>query len=205
MSLNNINSVEKAFTLQSNQYDHYEECHLTLGWMRRRVRNQLLMHLKAGNKILEINAGTGQDAVFLAEKGFRVHATDISAGMIEQIKHKINSPYLRERISLQQCSFTDLAEIKCGPFDYIFSNFGGLNCIPDLKESLKFFPSLLKPGGKTTLVIMPPVCPWEISHALTGKFKTAFRRFKKHGASAHIEGIYFTSYYHSPSKVLKAL
>jgi len=205
MSLSNINNVEKAFTLQSDQYDLYEEGHLTLRWMRRRVRNHLLSHLKTGDKIFEINAGTGLDAVFLAERGFNVHATDISGGMIEQIKKKIESQSLIERVSLQQCSFTNLSEITCGPFDYIFSNFGGLNCIPDLKETLKFFPSLLKPGGKATLVIMPPLCPWEISHALIGKFKTAFRRFKQDGTSAHIEGVYFNSYYHSPSNVLKSL
>ena len=203
MSSNTFESVIEAFTRQSIQYDLYEEDHLTLRWMRNQVRKHLLSFLKPNDMILEINAGTGLDAVFLAKKGWRVHATDISEGMISQLKLKIDSLSLNDKITVQQCSFTELSEIKVGPFDHIFSNFGGLNCLDDLNEAIKFFPSLLKEGGKVTVVIMPPVCPWEILLALKGKFRTPFRRLKKKGTSAHIEGIYFTSYYHSVSKVLK--
>lgn len=205
MALNTFEIVREAFTRQSVQYDLYEEDHFTLRWMRKQVRGHLLSFLKPNDTILEINAGTGLDAVFFAKKGWRVHATDISEGMIEQMKLKISSFSLIDRITVQQCSFTELSEIKVGPFDHIFSNFGGLNCLRDLNEATKFFPSLLKEGGKVTIVIMPPVCPWEISLALTGKFRTAFRRLKSQGTPAHIEGIYFKSYYHSVSSALKAL
>ncbi len=99
---------------------------------------------------------------------------------------------------------------KCIPynrksFDYIFSNFGGLNCIDDLSEVFKHFKKILKPGGRITLVIIPPVCPWELALLFTGKFKTAFRRLHKNGVIANIEGIKFTTYYHNLSKTIKAL
>jgi ubiquinone/menaquinone biosynthesis C-methylase UbiE len=205
MSPDTFENVIEAFSRQSVQYDLYEEDHLILRWMRKQVRDHLVSFLKPNDMILEINAGTGMDAVFLAKKGWRVHATDISDGMLEQIKLKINSLSLNDKVTIQKCSFTELSEIKAGPFDHIFSNFGGLNCLCDLNETTKFFPSLLKEGGKVTIVIMPPVCPWEISFVLTGKFDAAFRRLKRKGTSAHIEGIYFKSYYHSVSGALKAL
>jgi ubiquinone/menaquinone biosynthesis C-methylase UbiE len=205
MPPNTFESVIEAFSRQSIHYDLYEEDHLTLRWMRKQVREHLLSFLNPNDMILEINAGTGLDAVFFAKKGWRIHATDISEGMIEQMKLKVSSLSLMDKVTIQQCSFTELSEIKAGPFDHIFSNFGGLNCLQDLNEAIIFFPSLLKEGGKVTIVIMPPVCPWEISLALKGKFNAAFRRLSRKGTSAHIEGIYFICYYHSVSSALKAL
>ena len=196
---------EEAFSRQSTFYDLLEEKNQILKWMRYQVRNHVLSFLKPGDRILEINAGTGLDAVFFAQKGFNIYATDISKGMIEQLNAKVKEKNLSGNIKVQQCSFTELNKINSEPFDYIFSNFGGLNCLPVLEDALKFFPGLLKPGGRITLVIMPKICPWEIAHIFLGRWKTAFRRLGKNGTSAHIEGVYFKSFYHSPESVLKAL
>ncbi len=125
--------------------------------------------------------------------------------MIYQLKCKAERNNLNNLISVQQCSFTELDKISCGPFDYIFSNFGGLNCTPDLREVTKFFPDLLKKKGKITMVLMPRVCPWEIALIFRGHLKTAFRRFKKSGHKSHIEGIYFNTFYYSPRQAVKAL
>ena len=46
----------------------------------------LLKHLPDGARILEIGCGCGRDALFLAEHGFRVVATDASAGMLEAFR-----------------------------------------------------------------------------------------------------------------------
>jgi ubiquinone/menaquinone biosynthesis C-methylase UbiE len=197
--------AEEAFSRQSTSYDLLEEENQILKWMRRQVRNHILSFLKPGDKILEINAGTGIDAVFFAERGYDVYVTDISRGMIEQLNGKVRRLNLSERIKVQQCSFTELNKINSGPFDYIFSNFGGLNCLANLEDVIKFLPLLLNPKGRITLVIMPEICPWEIALILRGQWKTAIRRLKKNGTSAHIEGIYFKSFYHSPDEVTKAL
>ena len=173
--------------------------------MRGEVRNHVMSFLRKSDKILEINAGTGTDAVFFAKKGFNVHATDISGGMIYQLKNKVIKYSLKDQISVQQCSFTELNKITCGPFNYIFSNFGGLNCTPDLLEVTKFFPDLLNRNGRITLVLMPPLCPWEIALIFRGQFKTAFRRLKKYGTRSHLEGKYFNTFYYSPQKTIEAL
>ena len=197
--------VAEAFTRQSSNYDQYEEGNHILKWMRQQVRNHALEFLKLGDKILELNSGTGIDAEFFAEKGFTIHCTDLTSGMINQMQNKFSQKKLSDKITVQQCSFTELNKIGDKKFDFIFSNFGGLNCIPDLNEVTKFFPSLLNNKGKVCLVIMPPVCPWEIVQCVRGKFKFAFRRLKRNGTLAFIEGVRFTTFYFTPGDVMKAL
>ena len=197
--------VAEAFTRQSSNYDQYEEGNHILKWMRQQVRNHALEFLKPGDKILELNSGTGIDAEFFAEKGFTIHCTDLTSGMINQMQNKFSNKNLSDKITLQQCSYTELDKIGDRKFDMIFSNFGGLNCIPDLNEVTKFFPSLLNNKGEVCLVIMPPLCPWELIQSLRGKFKFAVRRLNKNGTLANIEGIIFTTFYFTPGEVMKAL
>jgi methylase of polypeptide subunit release factors len=88
---------------------------------------------RSSGSILELNAGTGSDAAYFADKGFLVHATDVADGMVNAIKEK--AARLPERLTVQQLSFTELESVEGAPFDLVFSNFGGLNCIPDLRLS----------------------------------------------------------------------
>jgi ubiquinone/menaquinone biosynthesis C-methylase UbiE len=200
-----FSEVNKAFSKQSIIYDSYEENNKILAWMRKQVRNAALSFLKKDDTILEMNSGTGTDAVFFAKKGFKVLATDLSDGMIEKIELKVNHEKLSDLIDVLQCSYTELDRIQNRKFDFIFSNFGGLNCVSDLNLVTKHFPSVLNNDGIVCLVIMPPVCPWEIIQLLRGKIKFAFRRFNKSGLRANIEGVSFYTYYFSHRKIMSAL
>jgi len=197
--------VNKAFSHQSFVFDDYESGNVILKWMRSVTRLHLLRYLNAGDKILELNSGTGLDAVFLAEKGYRVHCIDIAEGMLNKLDEKIKIKELQEKISFQELSFTNLNNLEEKSFDYIFSNFGGLNCAENLSSVFSQFSEILKPGGKVTLIIIPPICPWEIALAFKGNFKTAFRRFHKKGIEANVEGIKFQTYYYTVSDAQKAL
>ncbi len=199
-----FDSVNKAFSKQSHHYDKDDEENIILQWMRKVVRGHVLNYLKKGDRILELNAGTGLDALYFSSRGHTVHATDLAEGMVSAINEKISKANAVQKLSCEQCSYTELNKIKQPPFNYVFSNFGGLNCIPDLMEVIKHLPLLLAPGAYVTFVVMPPVCPWEMSFMLRGNFKGAFRRFNKGGVKAHLEGEYFQTYYFTPSEVVKA-
>jgi ubiquinone/menaquinone biosynthesis C-methylase UbiE len=164
-----FNNVNKAFSRQSIIYDEYDRENSTLTWMRKQVMKHVLKFLRSNDKILELNSGTGIDAEFFAETGFTVHCTDLSDGMVEQMKRKFSLEKYSDKVTIQQCSFTELDKIGDKKFDFIFSNFGGLNCIPDLRESTRFYPSLLNKNGRVCLVILPPICPWEIIQLFRGK------------------------------------
>jgi ubiquinone/menaquinone biosynthesis C-methylase UbiE len=205
----NINEhlAEAAFSSQSGIFDKIYSDNTIVNYKRERVRAHVLQYLAPGSSILELNSGTGEDALFFAQHGHKVHATDISTGMQQQLMQKVEQAGVEEMVSNELCSFTKLSELKNkGPYDLIFSNFAGLNCTDELDKLLASFNDLLKPSGMVTLVILPKFCLWETLLVFKGKFRTATRRFfSRNGASAHIEGTYFKCWYYNPSFVVKHL
>lgn len=197
-------SINKAFSRQSELFDDYEKRNEILKWMRSITHKHVLKHLRKNDKILELNSGTGIDAVFFSAKGFRIHCIDISDGMIKKLGEKVNSLKMDNYISYQLLSFTELDKLEIKSFDYIFSNFGGLNCTPDLSLLFSQFRTILKPGGRISLVMIPPICPWELALLFKGKFRTAFRRLNKI-VIANVERVNFPVYYYSVSDTVKAL
>jgi len=203
----NEQKASEAFSRQSKVFDERYGKDGIIQYKRQRVRQHILQNLKPDNLLLELNCGSGEDALFFASHGFRVHATDISEGMLEVLKEKVDSSNCEDRISIEKCSFTQLESLKNrGPFDYIYSNFGGLNCTGELEKVLSSFEALLKPEGKLTLVIISKFCLWETLLLFRGKFKTAFRRFfSGKGREAKVEGQHFKCWYYSPAFVKEQL
>jgi len=199
--------AEAAFTTQSVIFDQLYSGNTIVNYKRVRVRDHVLQYLAPNSFILELNSGTGEDALFFAQKGHRVHATDISTGMQQELKRKVEMNGLQSRISNELCSYTMLHQLKNkGPYDHIFSNFAGLNCTDELGKVLASFNNLLKPGGTITLVILPKFSLWEFLLIFKGKFRTAFRRFfSSNGSKAHIEGTYFKCWYYNPSFIVNSL
>lgn len=204
----NETKAASAFSKQALVFDAYDAGNTIIHYKRGRVREHVLRFLQPGSSILELNAGTGEDALFFARQGHHVHATDIAIGMQAKLREKVKQQGYVELITSEVCSFTDLPALKeKGPYDLIFSNFAGLNCTRELEEVLRSFNPLLKPGGQVTLVILPPFSLWEFLLLFRGHFKTAFRRFfgRKKGAPAHVEGVHFRCWYYPPSFVKRIL
>jgi ubiquinone/menaquinone biosynthesis C-methylase UbiE len=196
-----------AFSNQSIVFDELYLGDAIIQYKRRRVRNHVMQHLPKGSNILELNSGTGEDAIFFAQNGYKVHATDVSEGMQSQLKKKIEMLGLTDTVSSELCSYTRLDGLqRQGSYDLIFSNFAGLNCTGELDKVLASFLPLLKPGGAVTLVVLPKFCLWETLLVFKGKFKTAFRRFfSGNGRKAHVQGVHFTCWYYNPSYITKRL
>ena len=203
-----VNSLSEAvnigFSRQSYDYDHADKNNPILQDMRSQVYTHVEKYLKPESHMLEINAGTGIDALHFIAAGHRVHATDLSDGMIDQIQNKIQSLDHTYRLTCQQLSFQRLDLVSEKNFGYVFSNFGGLNCIDDLTLVTRHLPSLLRPGAFVTVVIMPPMCVWELLWVFKGSWRKAFRRLRKGGTTAHLSGAYFKTYYHSLKKIRRA-
>ena len=205
----NINeeNVETAFSKQAIIFDDLYANDSIIQYKRKRVRELIKRTIPAKCNILELNCGTGEDAIWLANEGHLVHATDISANMLEVLHQKVKSSKLENRISYELCSFSALDKLCYrGPYDLIFSNFAGLNCTGELEKVLQYFSPLLKPEGIVTLVILPPFCLWESLLIFKGMFKTATRRLlNKNGTPAKVEGSPFKCWYYKPSVITNHL
>jgi ubiquinone/menaquinone biosynthesis C-methylase UbiE len=178
--------------------------HTVIGSMQRAlVYEQLAVHLKASppKKILEINCGTGEDAIWLGKQHFEVIATDISEKMIEVAQSKTSL----EKLRFVQSDMNGIhKEFSPNSFELILSNFGGLNCLAPVELATFFenIASVLKPNGKMILVIMPKNTIWEQSYFLLKmEFKKIFRR-KGAFAMANVDGEKVKTYYYNPKDIV---
>ena len=202
MSQQQFPAIAEAFSRTAEKYDSFAGDHPHLTRMRNKVYNHLNKLLPRGSRILELNAGTGTDAVALAQRGYHVHATDLASGMLGRARDKVEQLGLGEQITIQQCSFTELDQIQGAPFDAVFSDLGGLNCIPNLTPVIRELPRVLKLGGLVTWVLMPPICLWEMAEIFRGHFRLAFRRLAQRGTRSRLEGLHFDVYYFTPRQVM---
>ncbi|HEX5169220.1 MAG TPA: class I SAM-dependent methyltransferase [Cyclobacteriaceae bacterium] len=197
-------SVNDAFSKQSRYFDDEDDRNPVLQYMRAQVYKNVDKYIRPNSNILEINAGTGIDALRFVQCGHTVLATDLSDGMIQQIERKKELLQLKNKLRCTQLSYENLGQLKGQKFDFVFSNMGGLNCLDDLTKVTRHLPALLKPSARITWVVMPPTYLWELIGLLKGNLKSAFRRFHTKGTIAHLEGEYFKTYYHSLSAIKRA-
>ncbi len=199
-------NINKGFSKISHEYEQFDKTSSLVTWMRMRVRNHFEKNATPKGRILEINCGSGIDAVYFAKNGYQVHATDIATGMINYVEQKIKSENLENNLSCELLSFDELNSLNTKKFNHIFSNFGGLNCssLTELETVFNSFDNLLAPNGTITLVIMPKICMWEFLRIFKGQ-KSAFRRLKKGGVIANIEGEKVHTYYHTKKQIKNLL
>src|SRR6478752_1492799 len=162
--------------------------------------NPLLKEMGSSLNILEINCGTGEDALHLACMGHKVVATDASEAMIEQAKAKFNS----NNVEFITCSFENLSSTFAGKkFDLILSDFGGLNCIDAeaMKKLCIALSALTTTNGKLFFVLLSDRCIWEMAYyGIRAKFIQAFRRFKK-SVDFKVDDRVMPVYYYSSGKL----
>lgn len=199
-----LGTATTAFSAQSSVFDAIDAANPLIGWVRDRVRQQALAAMKPGDSVLELNAGTGIDSVYFAERGMQVCATDGASGMVHQLRAKeAQHPHLT--LEVIPCSFLELERLGDRRFQHVFSNFGGLNCTDRLDLVLKGLDRVLHVGGTCTLVIMPRSSPWELFSAFAGNLRLSSRRWRKSGAEAWVEGVPFQCHYYSPRYILRHL
>src|SRR6266571_1663797 len=176
-------SVTPPFDAIADTYDDTFS-NSSIGRVQRRlVWMELDRTFRAGQRILEINCGTGIDALHLATRGIEVMACDSSPRMIAVARRRLAASSVRAAIDFRCLPVEQIALLeKEGPYDGIFSNFAGLNCVLDLIGAARGLARLVRPGGKAILCLFGRLCLWEISSYLVRcRFKKAFRRFHRNG------------------------
>jgi ubiquinone/menaquinone biosynthesis C-methylase UbiE len=132
----------------------------SFGEDRAKVRDQLaeMLELKAGDRVLEIGAGTGEDSMRILDRigsHGQLVAQDISSGMLELARRKLS--YAGEKVDflVSNAAYLPLADAT---FDAVF-HFGGINEFGDVRRSLAEMARVVRPGGKV-VVGDEGVAPW---------------------------------------------
>lgn len=166
-----------AFDAVAVDYDR-DFTHSLVGAAQRRIvwqsLDDSLRQRGRPSSVLELNCGTGEDALHMARAGHRVVATDVSGGMLRVAFDKFERAGLghlaqARRLDLQALARGEVtAQDLGGPFDLVFSNFGGLNCLsPEALGALAApLAACLAPQGQAIAVVMPRLCLWESAWAL---------------------------------------
>jgi SAM-dependent methyltransferase len=167
-----------AFDRLAGSYDDVFTYSVVGRAQRNLVRNKLRQAFRAGGRILEINCGTGEDALFLASRGVSVVACDGSPAMIAAARQKLARAAPPARVAFQTIPNERLSELTShSPFDGAFSNFSGLNCVADIRNVAASLGKLLQPRGLAILCVSTRFCLWEMLwFLLQGQPRKAFRR-----------------------------
>ena len=167
--------IARAFDSSAADYDRHE-ANTIRRWVRAFMRERLGALFQSGDTVLELNCGTGDDAVFLARRGVRVRVVDASATMIALLRGKVEREGLGRLIESSVLANEDVSAFRGRRYDGAFSNFG-LNYVRDPAALAEDLCPLVKPGGAFSCALASRYCFLEMA-ALSAQWelREAFRR-----------------------------
>jgi ubiquinone/menaquinone biosynthesis C-methylase UbiE len=199
-----------AFDSIADAFDGRFQPWLSVAAQRRAIRTALADTFPPGSRLIEIGGGTGDDALWLADRGCDVLLTDASPAMVRVARVKfVGRPGVRAEVASAE-AFEAFAERRVGlgeaGFDGAYSVFAPLNCVSDLKPFAHGLARLLRPGAPAMLVVFGRFCPSEmIVEAARGRPRNMFRRLTRREVPARLSGRPFTVRYHSRADMVRAM
>lgn len=195
-------SAGDAFDRIAKDYDRIFTNSLIGRAQRNAVWKILTETFSPNDHILELNCGTGEDAIFLAGSGVSVFACDASGQMIARSKERLRHISPQVPVAFCELPTESLGELHpTTPFDGAFSNFSGLNCVADLGAVSSSLARLVKQGGRLVLCFSTRYCLIEILYFfLRGQWRKSLRRCKGR-TEVTIDGVQFTVYYPTIRKI----
>lgn len=112
------------------------------------VDASVLSDFPTGGTALDVASGLGAQTLWLAERGLRVHASDISTAAMASLNDAVGTAGLTDRVVGTACDFDHGIPSGLGPFDVIVcQRFRA----PHLYES---FIEHLRPGGWLVMTVL---------------------------------------------------
>jgi SAM-dependent methyltransferase len=151
-------TVTRAYDAIAHEYDAHLASDPVAGYMRRQLHEHLGRIFCPGDHILDLSAGTGTDACYLAALGVQVTALDASPGMVAELKQAAarRGVQVDARVLPAEC----LDELDGCNLDGAISTFAGLNTMNDLPRLARALAARLKPHGRVLVHALNAFCFW---------------------------------------------
>ena len=196
--------TQRAFDSVAADYDGPRGNNELIQRMRLALWDTVLNVVPAGSNLLDLGCGTGIDALEFARCGYQVTATDWSPAMVGRTRVRAAIAGLESHVTVAHLGVQQLDRLD-DEFDGIYSNFGPLNCAPDLHAVAAECSRLLRPGGKLVFSVIGRICPWEWGHyALRGRFKRAAVRATRGATAVGMNDHTIWTYYYLPREFYRA-
>jgi len=198
-TLERLLDTQRAFDSVAADYDGPRGNNVLIQRMRDTVWRTLEGNFAPGARLLDLGCGTGLDAVHLAQQGYAVVATDWSPRMVERAHARAAAAHLSDQVSVAHLGLHELDRLQAGLFDGMYSNFGPLNCAPDLVAVSRACAARLKPGGKLVFSVIGRICPWEFAYyTLRGRPERARVRGRRGAVPVGMNQHTIWSFYYTP-------
>jgi SAM-dependent methyltransferase len=134
----------------------------------------------AGDRVLDVGCGTGEDAAHLMARGISVCAVDSSPAMVAVARARgieaevVRAEELGNAPMNRGAADTSVYATSC---DGAISNFGALNCVQEVARVARTLGTLVRPGGYVAICTIGRFCAWEsFYYGARLNLKKAFRR-----------------------------
>jgi SAM-dependent methyltransferase len=145
-------------TEASRFWDGHYTTHLQDGVPRANVRLVEVVSRLAPGRALDLGAGAGGDALWLARRGWRVTAADISAVALAHLDRRARELGLADRVTTERHDLA--ATFPAGPFDLVSAHYLHTSFPLPRDRVLRQAAEALSPGGRLLVVEHGSVAPW---------------------------------------------
>jgi SAM-dependent methyltransferase len=192
--------TQHAFDGVASEYDRSNAENPILCAMRERVLREVRRHVRQRGRVLDLGCGPGVDGEALGRAGYEVTAIDWSPAMVAEVRRRVARAGLEQRIDVLHLGIQQLDQLPTAAFDAAYSNFGPLNCVPDLADAARQIAGRLAPRGVLIVSVIGRVCPWELALYLSrADWQRARVRFAPDLVAVPLNGRTVWTRYYSPA------
>lgn len=193
--------TQHAFDSVAADYGRSNNENPILCAMRTRVLAEVGRRVIRRGRILDLGCGPGVDDESLAREGYRVTAIDWSPHMVEEARARMAMAGLNDRVAVEHLGIHQLERLPSDVFDAALSNFGPLNCVPDLATAAIEIASRLRSGGVLIASVIGRICPWELAlYGARGNWNRARIRFAADPVRVPLNGQTVWMRYYTPAE-----
>jgi SAM-dependent methyltransferase len=201
LTLRGLVETRQAFDGVADEYGRLNADNPILSGMRDRVLRSVTARVPPGASLIDLGCGPGMDAVWLGARGYRVTAIDWSPAMVRRARELVARARLDATVVVHAIGIHELARLGGDSFDAAYSNFGPLNCVPELPPVARALAQRIRKGGLLVASVIGRVCPWEIARfGSQGEWARVKVRFSETFVPVPLEGRTVWTRYFSPAE-----